>query len=118
VLRYVTSTVDSRLEPRVLRQTDSESLDFLKSSSLRTTRRVTSSARYDRHDVIADLGGPVKPVIPTPLSVRRRDPESWVDIGTHWTVTYQPQLVDEATLLSGQSRDRRCLHCRHRHASK
>jgi len=101
VCRYVAATDDSTLLPRVIHNTDSESLNFVTSRGLQTSRRVTSSARYDSHDVIADLGGPSKPVIPTPLSVQQRYPESWVDIGTRWTVSYQPELVREARLLAG-----------------
>jgi len=89
--------------PRVIRRTESESLDFVTSHGLQTSRRVTSSHRYDKHDVIADLGGPAKPVIPTPLSVRRRYPKSWVDVDTQWTVSHQGELVHEARLLTGQS---------------
>jgi len=99
----VASTSDPSLVPQIIRATDTESLDFVSSPVRRSHHRhVTASARYDKHDVIADLGGPAKPVIPTPLSVRRPDPESWVDIGTRWTVMYQPQLEHEAKLLAGE----------------
>ena len=101
--RYVASTDDSSLVARVLRQTDSETLDFVTSPGPMAPRHVTSSARYDKHDVIADLGGPAEPaLIPTPLSVRRRQPEVWVEVATTWTVLYQPQLAHEARLLVGQ----------------
>ena len=100
--RYTASTDDSSLVPRVLRATDSESVDFVTSFGRHSSRRVTSSARYDKHDVIADLGGPAKPVIPTPLSVQRRSPHSWVSIGTQWTISHQTELLREARLLSGQ----------------
>jgi len=102
VCRYTASTDDSSLVPRVLRATDSESVDFVASSGRHSSRRVTSSARYDKHDVIADLGGPAKPVIPTPLSAQRRSPHSWVSIGTQWTISHQTELLREARLLSGQ----------------
>jgi len=104
VFRYVAATDDASLVPRILRRTDDESLDFVTSPGLQTSRRVTSEARYDKHDVIADLGGPAKPVIPTPLSVERRDgAESWVYIGTRWTVLHEPELIDQARLLAGRS---------------
>jgi len=101
--RYVASTDDSSLVPRILRGTNSESLNFVTSSGLQTSRRVTSEARYDKHDVIADLGGPVKPVIPTPLFVDHRLPESWIYIGTQWTVSHERGLINEARLLAGRS---------------
>jgi len=101
--RYVASTEDTALVPRILRGTNSESLSFVMSSGLQTSRRVTSEARYDKHDVIADLGGPVKPVIPTPLFVEHRTPESWISIGTQWTVSHQQHLINEARLLAGRS---------------
>ena len=102
VCRYVATTHDTSLVPRVIHQTDSDSLDFVTSHELQTHRRVTSSARYDKHDVIADLGGPAKPAIPTPLSVLNRHPQSWIDIGARWTVSHDPELVHEARLLAGQ----------------
>jgi len=98
----VASTSDQSV-PRILLSTDVESLDFVTSPGFQTSRRVTSSDRYDKHDVVADLGGPVKPVIPTPLSVRHHEPQSWVDIGVRWTITTQPQLIHTARLLAGES---------------
>ena len=95
------ATDDHSLAPRVLLQTEGESLDFVASPGFWTSRRVTPSVRYDKHDVIADVGGPVKPVIPTPLSLRRREPPGWVDVGVRWTVTHQRQLVHSARLISG-----------------
>jgi len=99
----VAATNDHSLVPRVLLGTEGDSLNFVTSPGLRTSRRVTSSLRYENHDVIADLGGPAKPVIPTPLLVRRREPPSWVDIGARWTVTHQPELLHTARLLGGES---------------
>lgn len=95
------ATDDSSLVPRVLRVTDSESLDFVTSSAQQTSRHVTPEARYKKHDVVADLGGPAKPVIPTPLLVERPDPKNWVRIGTGWTVLHEPKLINEARLLGG-----------------
>jgi len=100
--RYVAATDYHSLRPRVLRQTDNESLSFVTSPGLRTSRRVMSWDRYDKYDIITDLGGPAKPVIPTPLSLQHRYPHSWVSLDTHWTVAHQPKLVHEARLLTGQ----------------
>ena len=100
--RYVASTDDHSLAPRILLGTDVESLAFVTSPGFQTSHRVMPSDRYDKHDVIADLGGPVKPVIPSLLSVRRQEPHSWVDIGMQWTVTTQPELIHTANLLAGE----------------
>ena len=95
------STEDNRVIPRVLLQTDKESLDLVMSNGQKTLRHVTIPGRYDKYDVIADLGGPAKPVIPTPLAVRHQRPQRWIDIGTDWTILHQRELVYEARLLSG-----------------
>lgn len=102
--RYVASDDNYSLVPRILLNTDTESLDFVTSSGHQSSRRMTSSTRYEKHDIIADVGGPVKPVIPTPLWVWRREPPGWVDIGVQWTVTTQPQLIHIARLLAGELR--------------
>jgi len=101
--RYVASTEDSSLVPRILRSTDGESLDFVTSSSWHhTSRHVTPEARYDKHDVIADLGAAGKAVIPTPLLVERQAAESWIYIGAQWSVLHQSALINEAGLLAGR----------------
>ena len=108
---YVAGDPSSPVEPRIIVNTDTESMDFVEPSF--NVRRPAD--RYSENKLATDDDDDgddwstsmnvdeSRPVIPTPLSVSRpsTDGQTTVRLGPDWIVSYSGQLDNEATFLAG-----------------
>jgi len=100
---------DSGTQPRVIRNTDSETLEFVQCFNS-DVDAVSATRRYDNNRaVFKDL--PVtevspKPIIPTPLKVElaeNTDEPRQVHIDSSWKVVYVgKQLLNEANFIASE----------------
>jgi len=97
-------------QPRVIRNTDSETLDFVKcfqnDDDIQLAGRRHASNLAAVHDQLGTEASP-KPIIPTPLNVEltsNRDEQRPIHIDPSWAVVYVDQnLHDEAKFIASET---------------
>lgn len=102
----------SDLQPRIIANTASDSLDFVDPFEPGSS----SDNRYSANELIGDIKDEgmtlkeldfrnSKPIIPTPLSVSQLSTagDKPVRLGSHWTVDYVGGMREEAMYLAGKA---------------
>jgi hexosaminidase len=95
--RWYVASRNSQLQPRVLRCTDTEELEFV--LPLPAGNSWSPASRYDANSV-ADAKMAPKLVLPTPVALERDDTSGEVRIDKDWTVVYKSNVQPEASFLA------------------
>jgi len=96
---------DSDTEPRVIANTDKETMDFVKSFDDEDDDDLAKRRHSNNLEAAVAEPAPPKPIIPTPLKVDPADTNEahQVHINSSWTVVYDgEQLHNEAIFIASK----------------
>ena len=96
---------DSDTEPRVIANTDKETMDFVKCFDDEDDNDLAKRRHTDNLETATEEPAPPKPIIPTPLKVdpADRNEAHQVHINSSWRVVYDgEQLQNEAVFIASK----------------
>jgi len=96
---------DAQTEPRVIANTDTETMDFVRSFDNEEDDVLASSRHADNVETAEAESASPKPIIPTPLKIDPADTKDarQVYIDSSWTVVYDgKQLHNEAAFIASK----------------
>ena len=98
---------DSETEPRVIANTDTETMDFVECFDGDNDAAAARRRHTDNTETAEAAPAPPKPIIPTPLEVEQPDPTKahQVQITSDWKVVYDDErLRNEAVFIASKMR--------------
>ena len=98
---------DSETEPRVIANTDTETMDFVECFDDDNDAAAARRRHTDNTETVEAAPAPPKPIIPTPLEVEPPDPTKahQVQITSDWKVVYDDErLRNEAVFIASKMR--------------